>query len=391
MVGCQFDQHIDRRNTQCLKWDGVLETFGADSLIPMWVADMDFRPPEAVVQAVTKRAAHGIYGYESRPCQYLAVVLQWLKTRHNWTVEPTWVKHSPGVVPGLALAISALTDPGDRIVIQPPVYPPFYRVIQENNRTVVENSLIQRDGQFSMNFEELEEIFCSGARMMILCSPHNPVGRVWSRAELSQLAELAIRYHVTILSDEIWADLAFKSHIHTPLASLSPAMANQTLTFMAPSKTFNLAGFYLSNVIIPNEQFQLKFCSQIQRLGLGHLSFFGLVASEAAYREGGEWLDSLLAYLEESAQYVIDELAKITPKIKVIKPQGTFLLWLDCRELGIAPEKLNQFFVREAGIAFNDGIVFGPAGYGFQRMNIGCPRSMIKEALERLAKALKTI
>lgn len=387
-MGCQFDQRIDRRNTQCLKWDGVLEHFGSESLIPMWVADMDFRPPEAVVQAVTQRAAHGIYGYENRPSHYVNVVLDWLKNRHDWVVDPRWISHSPGVVPGLALAILAFTEPGERIVIQPPVYPPFYRVIQENNRAVVENPLVLIDGVFTMNFAELEEIFKSNVKMMILCSPHNPVGRVWSKAELQRLADLAIKYKVTILSDEIWSDLTFKGHKHTPLASISPAIAERTLTFMAPSKTFNLAGFYLSNVLIPNRTLQEKFCFQIQRLGLSHLNFFGLVASEAAYREGGEWLDSLLDYLEDNVLYVIDELGKITSKIKVIRPQGTFVLWLDCRELGIPPEKLNQFFVSEAGLAFNDGIIFGPAGYGFQRMNIGCPRAIISEAMERIAKSL---
>lgn len=387
-MGCQFDELINRRNTQCLKWDGVLELFGEDNLIPMWVADMDFRPPEVVVRAVTDRAAHGIYGYENKPSNYVDAVIQWLKNRHAWEVDPQWISHSPGVVPGLALAILALTEPGDRIVIQPPVYPPFYRVVRENDRVVVENHLRCENGRFTMDFEDLEEHFRAGAKMMILCSPHNPVGRVWGLEELQQLEQLTARYEVTVLSDEIWSDLVFPDYKHRPLASLSPELASRTLTFMAPSKTFNLAGFYISNVIIPNPELQQKFCAQVQRIGLAHLNFFGLVASEAAYREGGAWLEQLLDYLQQNVDYAISELAKITPKIKVIRPEGTFVLWLDCRELGIAPEELNSFFVNKAGIAFSDGMVFGPSGYGFQRMNIGCPQAVIAKAMERLAKAL---
>lgn len=387
-MGCQFDELINRRNTQSLKWDGVLELFGEDNLIPMWVADMDFRPPEAVVQAVAERAAHGIYGYEKKPSAYVDAVLNWLQTRHDWTIESNWLYHSPGVVPGLAMAILALTEPGEQIVIQPPVYPPFYRVIQENQRVVVENNLLFEDGRFTMDFVDLEKCFREGAKTLILCSPHNPVGRVWTLKELQQLEKLTAQYQVTVLSDEIWSDLVFPEYKHRPLASLSAEMASRTLTFMAPSKTFNLAGFYISNVIIPNPQLQEKFCAQVQRLGLNHLNFFGLVASEAAYTNGASWLDQLLDYLQKNADYVITELEKISPKIKVIRPEGTFVLWLDCRELGIPPEKLNSFFVNKAGIAFNDGMVFGPSGYGFQRMNIGCPQVMIAEAITRLTEIL---
>lgn len=387
-MSCQFDQVIDRRNTQSVKWDGVLELYGEDNLIPMWVADMDFRPPEAVTHAVTTRAAHGIYGYEKKPSDFADTVLGWLRTRHDWEVDPSWLSNSPGVVPGLVVSILALTEPGDRVVIQPPVYPPFYAVAQQNDRVIVENPLIEKNGKFVMNLAELEEIFRSGVKFMVLCSPHNPVGRVWSRSELQALAELLLRYGVTVLADEIWADLVYHSHKHTPLASLSPEIAAKTLTFMAPSKTFNLAGLYLSNVIIPNPELREKYCAQLERLAIGHLSFFGIVAAEAAYREGGKWLDELLIYLEENAQYVITELGKITSKIRVIKPEGTFVLWLDCRDLGIPLEELNQFFVRKAGLAFNDGAFFGPAGYGFQRMNIGCPKVLIAEAMRRLSKAL---
>lgn len=390
-MGCTFDQVIDRRNTCSFKWDAVLEFFGGENLLPMWVADMDFRPPQAVVEAIAARAAHGIFGYETRPASFTEAVLDWLKTMHNWEIDSTWLAHSPGVVPGLVVSILALTEPGDRVVIQPPVYPPFYSILQENGREVVENPLVQEDGKYVMNLAELEEIFRSGVKTMLFCSPHNPVGRVWSKSELEALGKLQVQYGVTILSDEIWSDLVFKSHKHIPLASLTPEIAAQTITFMAPSKTFNIAGLYLSNVIIPNEELREKFNAQFQRMSMGHLNVFGIVAAEAAYREGRTWLTELLNYLEENARYAREELAKVAPQIKVTQSEGTFVLWLDCRELGIPHDELNQFFVEEAGLAFNDGATFGTVGKGFQRMNIGCPRCLLTEAIERIAKALAAI
>lgn len=389
-MGCKsFDQIVDRRNTQCVKWDGATEVFGKEDLLPMWVADMDFCPPQAVVEAVKARAAHGIYGYEIKPASLHEAVLNWLKTRHNWVVDPSWLSYSPGVVSGLATAILALTEPGDRIVIQPPVYPPFFAVGDQNDRVIVENPLIEENGRYTMNLTELEEIFRSGVKFFVLCSPHNPVGRVWTRSELLALAELFVKYEVTVLSDEIWSDLVFPGHKHTPLASLSPEIADRVITFMAPSKTFNLAGLYLSDVIIPNQGLRDRFTNQMERTAQVHLNVFAPVAAEAAYREGQEWLGELLTYLTENVAFLKSELAKITPKIRVVQSEGTFVVWLDCRELDIPAEELNKFFVEKAGIALNDGAMFGSAGVGFQRMNIGCPRSVIKDAVERIAKALQ--
>ncbi|HHT68626.1 MAG TPA: putative C-S lyase [Firmicutes bacterium] len=389
-MGCKsFDQIVDRRNTQCVKWDGATEVFGKEDLLPMWVADMDFCPPQAVVEAVKARAAHGIYGYEIKPASLHEAVLNWLKTRHNWVVDPSWLSYSPGVVSGLATAILALTEPGDRIVIQPPVYPPFFAVGDQNDRVIVENPLIEENGRYTMNLPELEEIFRSGVKFFVLCSPHNPVGRVWTRSELLALAELFVKYEVTVLSDEIWSDLVFPGHKHTPLASLSPEIADRVITFMAPSKTFNLAGLYLSDVIIPNQGLRDRFTNQMERTAQVHLNVFAPVAAEAAYREGQEWLGELLTYLTENVAFLKSELAKITSKIRVVQSEGTFVVWLDCRELDIPAEELNKFFVEKAGIALNDGAMFGSAGVGFQRMNIGCPRSVIKDAVERIAKALQ--
>ncbi|NMB19711.1 MAG: putative C-S lyase [Firmicutes bacterium] len=388
-MGCQFDQRIDRRNTQCVKWDATAEVFGREDLLPLWVADMDFTAPEPVIEAIKARADHGVFGYEIKPQSLNEAVLNWLQTRHNWAIDPSWLSYSPGVVGGLATAILALTEPGDRIAIQPPVYPPFFSLGDQNDRIVVENRLIESDGRYTMNLVELEDIFRSGVKVLILCSPHNPVGRVWSREELLALGALVVKYDVTVLSDEIWADLVFSNHQHIPLASLSLEIAERVITFMAPSKTFNLAGFYLSNVIIPNETLREKFANQVQRLGNAHSNVFAPVAAEAAYRHGGVWLDELLAYLEENVAYVQGELAKIAPKIRVVRPEGTFVLWLDCTDLGLPPEELNQFFVQQAGLGLNDGASFGTSGAGYQRMNIGCPRSLLEEAMKRLAQALE--
>lgn len=390
-MGCPFDQVVERRSTGCVKWDGLLESFGREDLLPMWVADMDFRPPEAVVQAVTQRAQHGIYGYEKRPASFDEAVLGWLQSRHGWDVDPAWLIHTPGVVAGLTFAVLALTEPGERVVIQPPVYPPFFAILRSNGREVVENPLVESGGRYVMNFEELEEFFRSGVKTMMLCSPHNPVGRVWTKEELETLAELVLKYDVTVLSDEIWSDLVFAGSKHIPFATLAPEIAQRTVTFNAPSKTFNIAGLYVSNGIIPNPQLRAKICQLMERLSVGAIGFFGLVAAEAAYRSGAPWLDSLLTYLEENGNYVRQELGRIAPQIKINKPEGTYVLWLDCRELGLPYEELNQFFVQHAGLALNEGSAFGSAGLGFQRMNIGCPRSLIKEALSRLERALSAL
>ena len=390
-MGCPFDQVVDRRNTDCIKWDGVLEVFGREDVLPMWVADMDFRPPETVIKAVMERAAHGVYGYEKKPCSFTDAVLNWYQTRQGWEIDPAWLIHTPGVVVGLTLSVLALTEPGEPVVIQPPVYPPFYGVLKSNGRTVVENPLVEVDGKYVMNVGELEDIFRSGVKTMLLCSPHNPVSRVWSRAELEKLGELVLRYGVTVINDEIWSDLVFPGAKHIPFATQSPEISRQTLTYNTHRKTYNIAGLHISNGIIPNKEYREKICGFMERLHMCSVNFFGMVAAEAAYTTGSQWLDSLLDYLEENASCVRKELGRIAPQISIAQSEGTFVLWLDCRKLGIPLEELNQFFVQEAGIAFNEGSSFGPVGLGFQRMNIGCPRSLIKEALSRLERALSAL
>ncbi len=387
-MGCLFDQVVDRRNTHCMKWDGATELYGTECVIPMWIADMDFRPPESVVQSVCERAVHGVYGYERKPQSYLQAVVGWLKNRHHWEIPPEWICNSPGVVSGLSLALQLFTKPEDKILIQPPVYPPFFSAIQGNRRVVVESPLVIEEGRYTMDFNHLEQEFAQGVKLMILCSPHNPVGRVWTREELQTLAELALTYQVLLLSDEIWSDLVFPLHNHIPIASLSKEIAEQTITFMAPSKTFNLAGFYTSHIVIPHETHRKAFHEITQSLSLNHNNLFGLVAAECAYTKGEPWLTELLSYLEGNIEFAIQYLADLKPQIKVIRPEGTFLLWLDCRGLEMEPSKQNQFFVAKAGVALNDGASFGKLGQGFQRMNVGCPRRVVHEALSRIDLAL---
>lgn len=384
----QFDQPTNRSGLNSIKWDKAGEIYGCSDLIPMWVADMDFPPPQSIIEALVSRAKRGFYGYEAVPSGYLESFAAWLHDRHDWDVPQEWITYSPGVVSGLSLALQTFTQPGDKIVIQPPVYQPFFSMVERNDRQVVENPLIVENGRYTIDFAELERLFQTGARTFIFCSPHNPVGRVWSREELEQLAALIIRYDVLTLTDEIWSDLTLPGHKHLSLAKVSSEVADRCITFMAPSKTFNLAGFYLSNVIIPNEELRRKYKMAKAKLGLAELNTFGAAGAEAAYRTGAQWLDELREYLQGNVDFVLDELAQRIPGIKVIPPEGTYLLWLDCRELPIKHDELNRFFAQKAGVAFNDGAMFGKQGAGFQRMNIACPRSTIAQALKQIEEAL---
>lgn len=383
----QFDQPANRSGLNSIKWDKAEEIYGCSDLIPMWVADMDFPPPQSVIDALVKRAQNGFYGYEMVPNGYAESFAAWLHARHDWNVPQEWITYSPGVVSGLSLAIQAFTEPGDKIVIQPPVYHPFFSMVERNNRQVVENTLVVENGRYTIDFDDLERHFQAGARTVIFCSPHNPVGRVWSQEELERLAELITRYDVLVLSDEIWSDLTLPGQKHIPLAAVGEAK-DRCITFMAPSKTFNLAGFYLSNVIIPNEELRQQYKTAKAMLGLAELNTFGAAGAEAAYRTGAQWLDELREYLQGNINFILEELAKRMPNIKVIPPEGTYLVWLDCRELPIPDDELNRFFAQKAGVAFNDGSMFGREGSGFQRMNIACPRSTIVRALTQIKNAL---
>ncbi|MDR3559948.1 MAG: PatB family C-S lyase [Negativicutes bacterium] len=385
MEKTRFDQIIDRRNTGAEKWDALNAVFGADDVLPLWVADMDFASPPAVAEALQARAAHPVYGYHVRGDGYYAAAVDWLGRRHGWAVEKDWLSDVPGVVTAISVAIQAFTQPGDKVLIQPPVYPRFFSAVQQNRRQLVTNPLRQ-DGQgYHIDFEHFEQAMADGVKLVVLCSPHNPVGRVWTREELIRLGSICLRHKALIIADEIHADIVFKGHHHLPLAALSPELAACTVTCIAPSKTFNVAGLATSLTVIADPELRVRYNAALAALNLGEGNIFGNIALEAAYRHGGEWLDGLLEYLEDNADFVVDFFRRHIPGIAVAKPEATYLAWLDCRSLGMTPADLKDFFVRQAKVGLSDGTRFGAEG--FMRLNFGCPRPLLRQGLQRIAAA----
>ncbi|MBS4174823.1 MalY/PatB family protein [Bacillus sp. FJAT-49736] len=386
-----FDQEINRLNTNSVKWDETENIFGEKDLIPLFVADMDFRVPEPVIEAIKKRAEHGVFGYTARDDSYYEAIVGWMKRRHHWEIEKEWIIHVPGVVPALGMIVNTFTKPGDKIIIQPPVYHPFANVVEKNDRVIVPNPLKFEDGRYVMDLEDLENKIDSDVKMIIISSPHNPVGRVWTKEELMQLGEICLKHNVLVVSDEIHFDLLLKGNQHTPFASISEEFANHSIICTAPSKTFNLAGLQTSNIIIPNNNFREQFTNTLESLLIGMTSTFGLVATESAYLYGDEWLEQLLDYLGHNLDFVTDYIQKNIPELKVIQTEGTYLVWIDCRKLGFDRKTLEQFMLKEAKVALNQGYIFGESGDGFVRMNIACRRSILEEGLTRIEKAVKNI
>lgn len=386
-----FDQEIRRLNTDCEKWDKLESQFGVKDVIPMWVADMDFQSPQPIIEALKQRVEHGVYGYTLRPDSYMESIVSWLKRRHRWSIEKEWITHSPGVIPALSLAIQSFTQKGDKIIIQPPVYHHFARVIQANGREIVNNPLKLENGHYSIDFADLEAKMDSTVKMLILCSPHNPIGRVWSKEELTRLGQICMKHNILVVADEIHCDFVYKTHTHIPFASISEEFANHSLTCIAPSKTFNLMGVQTSSIIIPNQQLRDRYDRELNTLSIGSPNIFGVVALEAAYRHGEEWLDQLLEYLQGNLEFTLNYFSKSIPQIKVIQPEGTYLVWLDCRELGFSVKELDEFMLRKARVAMNEGLIFGMEGEGFMRLNIACPRSMLKNALDGIEKAISSL
>jgi cystathionine beta-lyase len=383
-----FDKRLDRTNTASYKWDQSEKLFGKADILPLWVADMDFEAPKEVVEAISRRAKEGIYGYTIRTQGFYDAIIGWLSRRHQWSIKQEWISSSPGVVPALSLMVLAFTEPGDRVILQSPVYYPFYDVVKANGRTVVDNPLILEEGRYSIDFELLEQQARQGAKMLLLCSPHNPGGRVWKREELERIGEICLKYNVLVVADEIHHDLVFSAHTHVPFASLSEAFAQNSLTCIATSKTFNLAGLQAATVIIPNEELRRKYNALLKTLSLHMESFFGLTAIESSYTYGDEWLDQLLVYLEGNLDLLLAFMEKNIPQVKVIKPEGTYLVWVDCTNISSDPQVLKQLMFDKAGVAFSEGSVFGKQGAGFLRINIACPRSILVEALEKFATAV---
>lgn len=392
MLKYDFDTVIERSGNYSSKWDELKKMFGRDDLLPMWVADMDFMSPQPVVDVLVERAKQGIYGYTSRPESYFESVARWMKKRHNWDVKTEWMIYTPGVVPALSFIINAFTYPGDKVLVQQPVYYPFFRVIEDNGRRIVNNPLIYKDGRYTMDFDDLEEkVKDRRIKLMFLCSPHNPVGRVWTKDELIRLGRICIDNNILVVSDEIHHDILYPGVKHTPFASISEEFALSSITCTAPSKTFNLAGLQTSTIIIPNATYYDIYRNFIKRLQLLRNNAFGLVALEAAYTHGEEWLDQLLEYLDGNLRAFTEGIERDVPQIKVVKPEGTYLVWLDCRELGFDAHQLNDFIINKAKLAFESGYWFGHGGEGFQRVNIACPRTYVNEAVKRLKSAVESI
>ncbi len=386
-----FDQIINREGTNSIKWDyDFLEKeFGAKDLISMWVADMDFKCPQPVIDALVKRAEHGIYGYTQRGKEYYQAVVDWLKKRHNWDVKEEWIVFTPGIVPAINYIVQAFCFRGDKVVVQNPVYYPFYNAINNNGCHVVTNPLIYKDGTYTMNFADLEEKTKDPyVKLMILCSPHNPVGRVWTKEELTKLGEICLENNVLVVSDEIHSDLILKGYKHFPFASITEEFPQHSITCTAPSKTFNLAGLQTSNIIIPNDKLRTCFSKVLASNNVELTNCFGSVALTAAYDEGEEWLDQLLGYLQENVEFIDKFVQEKMPEIKFIRPQGTYLAWLDFRAITTDAKRLEKFMREKAKIALDEGYIFGEGGQGFERINFACPRSVLEQALNRIEQAL---
>ena len=385
-----FDTPIDRTHTWSIKHDFKKENGKADDILPLWVADMDFRSPDSVVEALKKAVDHGIFGYSRADESYFDAVAAWYQKRHHLTLQPEWMTCTPGIVFALSIAVRAFTQEGDAVLIQPPVYHPFSRAILRNKRTLVENPLVLKDGHYEMDLEELEQkVLDEHVKLMILCNPHNPVGRVWTREELTALADICLRHHVYVISDEIHGDFVWQGHEQTPYASISEEACLHSMMCTAPSKTFNLAGMATSNLFIPDPEMRRKFRSELLDVGQENMNRLGLFACRAAYEGGGVWLDQLIGYLAGNLALVRDFCKNRVPQIQLVEPEGTYLAWLDCRELGMTDDELMAFFSNEAKVWLDPGTHSGEQGSGFMRFNLGSSRSVIAQALDQIEAAWK--
>lgn len=380
-----FDTPIDRTGTCCIKWDRRKGKFQDDQVLPMWIADTDFACPQEVTEAITRRCAHPIFGYSFPRDQYFTSIIDWFASRHGLSLKKEWIRPSCGVVTSISYCIQALTSPGDKVLIQPPVYDPFQAVIAGAGRRVVENPLIHTDNTYTMDFDHLEQAFQEGVRMMILCNPHNPVGRVWSREEITRLVSLCVQYQVYLVSDEIHCDIELFGNHYTSVLAV-PEGHPYTISCIAPGKTFNVSGLAISSLLVPNQDLNDRIGSQLRSAWLINPSVLALEASAAAYTHGSPWLDAQLAYLEDNARLVASRLAAEAPSIVPAKLEGTFLMWLDFSAFGLTGARLQEELIHTWHLGFNDGPHFGTGGEGFMRMNIGCNRSLINQAVDNLVK-----
>lgn len=382
-----FHTIYNRKNTFSYKWDYLNETFQTDDILPMWVADMDFKAPEPINEAIKERAKHGFYGYTIIDQSIKKSVTNWLKRRHQWEIDEQMLSFSPGVIMSLHIAIQSFTKKDDKILVQTPIYNPFFNIIENGERQIVTNSLVYNDGKYEIDFEDFERKLQQGVKAFILCSPHNPVGRVWTKEELQKIGELCIAYDVLILSDEIHADLVFKNYKHIPIASLSDDIANQTITFMSPTKTFNLAGLQVSYIVTQNREKRAEINKQLRLNGFSMLNTIGIIALQVAYNQCEQWLENLLTIIEHHKNYVKETLESET-SLKVIDSEGTYLVWIDCQSLNMDATELQQFMLTKAKVGMNAGIIYGDEGVQFMRMNIACPEQFLKDGVMRIVNAI---
>lgn len=386
-----FDERIDRKNTNCIKWDTAERAYKDNDIIPLWIADMDFKAPQEVVDAIKERADHGVFGYTRRSQESYEAVIKWMKKRFNWQVEREWIKFAPGVVPGLNIVVEAFTKPGDEVIIQTPVYHPFYSIVKNSGCQIVENPLKCNKGRYEMDFYNLKKIITKKTRMLILCSPHNPVGRVWTKDELTELGNIALENNIIVVSDEIHGDLVYKPNSHTVFSSISEELADNSIICTAPNKTFNIAGLKTANVIIKNKKLRTQYETHYEKTFLEGPNLLGDIAQTAAYNYGEEWYEEMMEYVTENLEYTLDFFKTRIPKIKITRPEGTYLLWLDCSALHMNNEDLKNFFIKKCKVWFNDGESFGKAGANFMRLNIATSRSVLKEAYERIEREINIL
>ena len=384
-----FDKTVDRRGTGALKYDVLDERYGRSDLLPMWVADMDFETPDFIVEALRRRLDHPVFGYTTEPAEYWPTVARWVRDRHGWDVKTEWMTYIPGIVRGIGLVLNLFTGKDEKVIIQPPVYHPFRLVPEGNGRELVFNPLIENpDGSYSMDFDNLEQAADDKCRVLILSNPHNPAGIVWDRETLVRLADFCHRRGIIVISDEIHCDMALRGHKHIPFASVSKAAAECSITFQAPSKTFNIAGLVSSYAIVPDDALRSRLFGWLRANELNEPSLFAPIATVAAFSKGEEWRRQMLEYVEGNIDFTIAYCAEHMPAIRPLRPQASFLVWLDCRGLGLSHDELVSLFVDKARLALNDGEMFGRGGEGFMRLNVGTPRSVLQCALERIKLAI---
>ena len=384
-----FDKVIERRGSGAVKTDALKNVYGKDELIPLWVADMDFETPDFITEALRERLEHPIFGYTVIPEDYWQTVSKWIEDRHGWSTECEWMTFIPGIVKGIGMAINALLDKDDKVIIQPPVYHPFRLIPQKNGREVIFNPLREMpDGSYEMDFDNLEAVCDDKCRMLILSNPHNPAGIVWPRETLERLADFCHSRGIIVISDEIHCDMALFGNKHVPFASVSPQAAACSITFGAPSKTFNIAGIVSSYAIVPDQDLRERFFGWLEASELSAPHLFAPVATAAAFRNGEIWRQQMLEYVEDNIRFIEDFCKENIPQIKPLRPQASFLVWLDCRDLGLSHDELNDLFVNKAGLALNDGKMFNPGGEGFMRLNVGTSRTILKKAMSQLLAAL---